>query len=221
MHGGIASQTPAQRLNPLAVDLRAHVDDMKRDGTYIVRYGVDSRWVYRTFNGTEFPCGLLSFGSDPAENVYKSCEYLSAPQIKYVYGKWEEVELCEGCSKEIYTKRVGVTQGEAKTTESSWSVELSLTLEESAGVEGVSSSKVSSTLTATTAGAESISNSFTTQYETETQFECEKGALYQWVTTVEDICGPLSKSCTTVARAHEFICTDPSDVPGPERRVGN
>jgi hypothetical protein len=182
-------------------------------GAYLVRYGADDRWFYREYYGQSFKCANSSL-QDVAKGAQKRCEYLAIPQVKGITGNWTQLTSCDGCPSTTYSYTEGVTQGNAKTEESSWSVEVGLELE-----TGTALTKAKTSIKTTTGGAKTISESFTKEANTTQTIECDKGALWQWTSRVDEFCLPGKDKCETVASSTIFRCTSAEDQPNEEKMV--
>lgn len=190
-------------------------------GTYLVRYGANNAWFYRLMTGSKASCDTSTFNGDPVVGGNKRCDLLEIGQIAKIVGRWEPVGMCANCGSIEYTVSVGVEQGKTRERESAWSAEFSTTVSSSSGVltDGVAKTQASTTFTVGASGRDLLAESFTKSENHELKMSCDKGALWQWVTTVENRCFPGGKSrsdCFTAARSKMFQCIAQTQPPGTQ-----
>lgn len=190
-------------------------------GPRLVRYGdtASKRFWYKTIIGEKMTCGLGTFRWDPAPGVYKACQYLEVPfaqRLAKVQGNWEKILSCVGCSSTEYSVTTGVTTGKETVKTAEWGSELTASLETTAGggAGGVIKSEVTVGFSATVSNsfASSVGSSFTKEEASGKTVTCEKGALYHFVTSVDEFCG--AGVCTTTANSGEYVCQVPT-APAP------
>ena len=189
------------------------------DGPRLVRYGdsTSNRFWYKTVLGKKLTCGVGTFRWDPALNVYKACEYLKVPfeqRLVKVHGYWEKVLSCKGCDSTTFALTAGVTTGKETVKSSEWGASLTTSIESTAGVNvGAASAETTIGFSATVSSsfANSIGSSFTKENSALRSVECKKGAVYQFVTSVDELCA--AGVCTTTATSNEFICQTPAEAP--------
>jgi hypothetical protein len=189
------------------------------DGPRLVRYGdaTSDRFWYKTVLGKNITCGLGTFRWDPAPNVYKACEYLKVPfeqRLVKVRGYWEKVLRCKDCSSTTFEITTGVTTGKETVKSSEWGSSLTASIESTAGVSagGVSAeTKIGFSATTSSSFANSVGSSFTKEQSSTKSIDCTKGAIYQFVTSVDEFCA--AGVCTTTAMSDEFICQTPTEAP--------
>lgn len=185
------------------------------DGPRLVRYGdaASERFWYKTVLGKNIKCGVGTFRWDPAPNVHKACEYFIVPfeqRIVKVQGKWEKVLSCKGCSSTSFEFTTGVTTGKETVKSSEWGSSLTASLESTVGVLGA---EVTAGFTSTVSNsfAKSVGSSFTKEQSSTKNISCARGAIYQFVTSVDEICA--AGVCTTTANSNKFICQYPTEAP--------
>jgi len=192
-------------------------------GTYLVRYregdnSANSKTlVYRTITGKGITCSASALSNLSAtSSSSRSCEYLPLPTFLSVRGNWSLVGLCEKCGDLSFEVTSGMEQGRANEEESAfaWQLGASVTAE-----AGTPFADVSATVSANYAEdrKDVVSDSFTQSVATGLSVECA-GALYQWVTGVQERCMPRNpSSCVSVARSNIFQCvaSDQSQSPAP------
>lgn len=192
-------------------------------GNYLVRYGpIDLSWAtYRIVTGTGIDCREGPFNwnaaaSAASANYGKRCDYLPLPQIARVSGAWDLVGMCLDCGDISYNVTVGVEQGKSRESETSWSLELSTSFRTG---NDESPTGTETSFTASYGARDLIAQSFTKSQGTEFAITCDKGALWQWTTAVENVCFPGStdpNECLTIARSKMFKCMAATDDPGDE-----
>lgn len=189
-------------------------------GTYLVKYGADSRWLYRTVVGNAINCNTEAFGSDPAVNTYKHCQYMGLRTISSIQGEWVKMSSCGGCGANTYEFQWGVERGKVREATSNWSQEVKVSVESGMEVLGVGG-KGSVETTTTFGESDSIANSFTETSGATFTYACAKGAFWQLKTTVEEFCRPNSPSCSTVAKAKVFQCATNAETPDASWPTGS
>lgn len=181
-------------------------------GSYLIRYGADTRWLYRTVIGKGLACGAGPFGSDPAYGTYKSCQYIGIPTVREVQGEWKQVVACGGCEPHTFRSTWGVEKGKERSSTSHWTQEVKVSVESGFKVKGVGgTANVEST---TSFGeSETVASSFTQIAGTEIEIPCAKGALWQLNTKVDEFCRPNSPSCSTTSKTQVFQCAALGELP--------
>lgn len=103
----------------------------------VIRYGYGKKWTYRLVVQEKLPCGLTTFGVDPAPGVPKGCQYIPIgyPQAETV-AKWERSYSCggDGCTKLTYSIQRGTKETRTKATSSSWSNTTTLSIANKGGI---------------------------------------------------------------------------------------
>lgn len=181
-------------------------------GTYLIRYGADTRWLYRTVVGNALGCNSSAFGRDPADGTFKHCQYMGLRTVRNVQGQWNRLNACGGCGANTYKITKGVERGKTRESTSHWTQEVKVSVESGFKVAGIGGT--ANVETTTTFGkSDTVASSFTETAGTEFEIHCDKGALWQLQTTVDEFCRPSSASCSTTAKAEVFQCATVQDQP--------
>jgi len=189
-------------------------------GDYLVRLnhavgsGDPVSETYRTVTGSNITCDYLKLGGPLGAGSHKrSCEYLPLPTFVSVKGDWNLVGLCSNCDNVNFKVTSGVEKGSSKEAESAFTWQLGASMSASAGSPLTMEATVDISANYTSDSRNIVSNSFTQNQSTSFAIECGAGALYQWVTGVEEVCMPGNAgNCVSVARSNLFRCL-PSDMP--------
>jgi hypothetical protein len=160
--------------------------------------------------GKSMKCGMGTFRWDPALNVSKARQFLKVPLdqlLVKVEGYYQKLLTCSGCSQFEFETTTGVSIGKETVKSTEWGDEFTAAAETTfkAGIMGVgSNAKTSFSLAQSRSSSESVASSFTQGQSDSKTLTFEKGALYQFVTSVDEYCA--AGICKTIARSNCFIC---------------
>ena len=175
-------------------------------GNYLVRFydkalGEKFRaYGHRMVTGKSFECSKTSTNYSIGIGSI-ACQYLRLPQVSSVEGQWQLVGSCQDCGEIEYKVTVGVERGNRKERESSWTNEVST--EVSSEVFGV---EASASATFSWGGRSLLEESFALSAGMEYTVTCDKGALWQWTTEVQNTCFAENVECEVLARSRDFLC---------------
>jgi formylglycine-generating enzyme required for sulfatase activity len=175
-------------------------------GNYLVRFydkalGEKFRaYGHRMVTGKSFECSQASTGYTIGIGSI-ACQYIRLPQISKVEGQWQLVGSCQDCGDIEYKVMVGVERGNRQERESSWTREVST--EVATEVFGV---EASASATFSWGGRSLLEESFALSAGMEYTVTCDKGALWQWTTEVQNTCFAENVECEVLARSRDFLC---------------
>jgi formylglycine-generating enzyme required for sulfatase activity len=175
-------------------------------GNYLVRFydkalGEKFRaYGHRMITGKSFECSQAASGYTIGIGSI-ACQYIRLPQIARVEGQWQLVGSCQDCGDIEYKVTVGVERGNRKERESPWTNEVST--EVSSEVFGV---EASASATFSWGGRSLLEESFALSAGMEYTVTCDKGALWQWTTEVQNTCFAENVECEVLARSRDFLC---------------
>jgi hypothetical protein len=140
----------------------------------------------------------------------------AAPKPLTIAGRWNQISSCSGCTSTGFEIKYGKTEGKEVETGSETYKSLSLALGASyTGGTGAAAPvqqtvSVSATLTGTISKTqrESILNSVSQSVEATSKFDCQKGAVWQWLTEVTYDVGMPTKG-----RSNIYVCTGTDKAP--------
>jgi hypothetical protein len=103
----------------------------------IASYGVDGSYLQRVILNTngEYPCGNTQFGHDPKVNTHKFCYAMDfLPKAGTTIASWKLLQSCnsnkQDCGTATISTEISSTYDEKISTEKSWSLTVSESLEE-------------------------------------------------------------------------------------------
>jgi hypothetical protein len=182
------------------------------NATYLVKYGADSRWLYRTVVGDGIICNAGAFGADPAYGTVKSCQYMVLRSVREILGEWKQIFACGNCGQSEYEITWGVEEGKERSSSSHWTQEVKVSVEADFKVLGTGGS---SSIESTTSFGESdsVASSFTQTVGETIKLPCSKGALWQLNTKVDEFCWPGNSSCSTASKTKVYQCAAIGELP--------